>query len=294
LKFGVCVPNYGETLSLEGVRSIALEAERLGYESVWTTDHLLMPENSGTQYERILDSIATLAFLAPLTQRVKLGVSSLIIAMRNPIAAAKQLASIDFLSGGRILVAMAAGWNEREFSFVGADFHRRGRMLDESIALFRALWRGDSSFQGRMIKFEAAVFEPKSANAKIPIWIGGASPSAMRRAAELGDAWHPNVLPLETFGNLVREFRDVSPQAKEKEICVRIGLNTSALKSEYVGPTGEKRILFSGDMGQNRQIVSELEWLGVSEAVLVPSPDGRVATANQIESIQRFAKEFLR
>lgn len=294
MKFGVCVPNYGETLSLDGMRAVAVEAEKLGYESIWTTDHVLMPKNSGTPYERIFDCIASLAYLAPLTRSVKLGISSLIIGMRNPVVAAKQLASIDTFSGGRVLIAMASGWNRTEFSFIGADFGRRGKKLDESILLFRSLWRGDTKFAGPLLRvnFENAVFEPRPAS-DLKIWIGGASPAAMRRAAELGDAWHPNVLPMDQFRNLVRQFREVSPKAKEKEICVRIGLNTKAKEIEYVGATGEKRIMFSGNMEENRKLISELESLGVTEAVLVPSPDGKISTEFQLDSIRNFAGQFL-
>ncbi|HYB03046.1 MAG TPA: TIGR03619 family F420-dependent LLM class oxidoreductase [Nitrososphaerales archaeon] len=295
MKFGICVPNYGDALSLESVSAVATEAERLGYESLWTTDHVLMSRQSGTPYEKIFDSIATLVYLAPLTKTVKLGISSLIIAMRNPVVAAKQLASIDcFAGGGRVLLAMAAGWNEQEFTNLGADFHSRGKMLDESIHLFRSLWRGDSSFQGRATKahFEDAVFEPGPAR-EIPIWIGGVSPAAMKRAAELGDAWHPNVTPLVTFRTLVGQFRGVSPAAKAKDICVRIGLNTKAKESEYIGATGEKRIIFSGKMEENQKIVAELEKLGVSTAILVPSPDGKISSETQLHSIREFADKFL-
>ena len=90
MKFGVCVPNYGESVSLEGMRAIGLESEKLGYDSIWTTDHILMPKNSGTPYEKIFDCIASLSYLAALTSKVKLGISSLIIGMRNPVVAAKQ------------------------------------------------------------------------------------------------------------------------------------------------------------------------------------------------------------
>ncbi len=296
MKFGICVPNYGDELSLESVSTVATEAERLGYESLWTTDHVLMSRGSGTPYEKVFDSIATLAYLAPLTKKVKLGISSLIIAMRNPVVAAKQLASIDyFAGGGRVLLAMASGWNEREFTNLGADFHNRGKMLDESIQLFKGLWRGDSSFQGRVLKahFEDAVFEPRPASGEIPIWIGGVSPAAMKRAAELGDAWHPNVTPLITFRTLVAQFRGISPSAKAKDICVRIGLNTKAKESEYIGATGEKRIIFSGNLEENQKIIAELEKLGVSTAVLVTSPDGKLSSETQLHSIREFADKFL-
>jgi probable F420-dependent oxidoreductase len=295
MKFGVCVPNYGATGSVEAVLSVATEAESLGYDSLWTTDHILMPKNSGTPYERILDSLSTLAYLAPQTKTVKLGISSLIVAMRNPVVIAKQLASIDAFSGGRVLLAMGAGWNEKEFSFLGSDFHTRGKRLDETIRVVRSLWRGETSFESKWIpqKFQDAVFEPRPASDRITIWIGGLSKAAMKRAAEAGDAWHPNALPLDRFKELVSQFRHVSPMAKDKAICVRIGLNCKTTQSEYVGAQGDHRIILSGDMEKNRQVMSELERLGVSYAVLAPSPDGKVAPRDQLESIRRFAKEFL-
>ncbi|MFI5422255.1 MAG: LLM class flavin-dependent oxidoreductase, partial [Nitrososphaerales archaeon] len=151
MKFGVCVPNYGDTMSVEGIRAVGMEAEKLGYDSVWTTDHVLMPSNSGTPYERIIDCLATLIYLAPLTSRVKLGVSSLILGMRNPVIVAKQLATLDAFSGGRVVIAMASGWNEIEFSFVGSDFHTRGKRLDEGIRLIQSLWGGKTEFQSTIL-----------------------------------------------------------------------------------------------------------------------------------------------
>src|SRR6267378_2507374 len=129
MKIGVCVPNYGESSSPEALRQLALEAEWAGCESVWTTDHLLMPRNSGTPYERISDSITTLAYLAGITKRVKLGISSLIIAMRNPVVVAKQLATIDSLSVGRLMVAIGAGWIKVDPPPVRSNFHGRGKRV---------------------------------------------------------------------------------------------------------------------------------------------------------------------
>ncbi len=123
-----------------------------------------MQTNSGTPYERITDSITTLAYIAAMTKKVKLGISSLIVAMRNPVVVAKQLATIDHLSRGRVVVAIGTGWNEKEFSFLGSNFHNRGKRVDESISIIRALWSSESnSFQGAStgISFEKTVFQPK-------------------------------------------------------------------------------------------------------------------------------------
>jgi probable F420-dependent oxidoreductase len=292
MKFGVCVPNYGGSSSTGALRNVALEAERAGCDSLWTTDHVLMPKNSGTPYERIFDSITTLAYFAGATDRVKLGISSLIIAMRNPVIVAKQLATIDNLSAGRLMLAIGVGWNEKEFAHLGSNFHNRGKRVDASIRLIRALWRGETSFKSRVLglEFSDAVFEPLPIQKNLSIWIGGTSKAAMKRASALGDAWHPNVQPLDQFARLVADFRESSPEARTKEICVRIGINPKAEQSEYRSPQGERRIMLAGNMAQNKQILSRLEELQVSYMVAVPSPDGRASVSNQIDSIRTLSK----
>ena len=298
MNFGVCIQNYGETASIDGLRTVAIEAERMGYDSVWTTDHILMAPQSGTPYERIFESITSLAYLASITSTVKLGISSLITAMRNPAVVAKQLASIDHFSGGRVILATSVGWNENEFQHLGSNFHDRGRRLDESIKLIRALWNSpsDAKFEGKEIphKFTNPKFEPHPIQRKLTIWIAGNSKAAMRRAATLGDAWHPNVTPLDVFGKLVSEFRSI-PGAKDKDICVRIGLNPKAPKSEYVfGHARERRLLLAGSMVENKNTVNELEKLGVTYMLLVPSPDGNVPIADQVVSLRAISEAFIR
>ncbi|TMI07120.1 TIGR03619 family F420-dependent LLM class oxidoreductase [Candidatus Bathyarchaeota archaeon] len=292
MKFGVCVPNYGESSSPEALRAVAQEAERAGCDSLWTTDHVLMPRNSGTPYERIFDSITTLAYLAPITNHVRLGISSLIMAMRNPVVVARQLATIDNLSGGRLVLAAGAGWNEKEFSHLGSNFHNRGKRLDATIRLIRALWRGEVSFKSRVlgIDFSGVVFEPRPSQKDLTIWIGGTSKAAMRRAVTLGDGWHPNVQPLDQFTKLVTEFREISQEAKTKKICVRIAINTKAEQSEYRSPQGERRIMLSANQAQNKNILSNLEQLGVSYIIAVPSPDGKASVANQVDAIKALSK----
>ena len=292
MKFGVCVPNYGESSSQEAIRTVALEAERAGCDSVWSTDHILMPINSGTPYERIFDSMTTLSYLASITDRAKLGISSLITAMRNPVVVAKQLATIDNLSDGRIMIATSAGWNEREFAHLGSNFHNRGKRLDASIRLIRALWKGETSFKSRVlgVEFSDVIFEPRPIQKHLSIWIGGTSEAAMKRAVTLGDGWHPNVQPLDQFTKLVSDFRGISPDAKTKEICVRIAINTKAEQSEYKSPQGERRIMLSGNQAQNKKILSALAQLGVSYIIAVPSQDGNASVANQVGSIKTLSR----
>ena len=296
MKFGVCIPNYGESFSVDGMRTVAVEAEKMGYDSIWTTDHILMPQQSGTPYETILDSITSLAYLAAHTSSVKLGVSSLILAMRNPVVAVKQLATVDQLSRGRLMLATSAGWNEQEFKHLGADFHTRGKRLDESIRLFRKTWSGEvGDFQGRNIphKISQGVFQPKPIQKHLTIWIAGASEAAMRRAIELGDAWHPNVLPLNAFKPLVEQFR-AHPGGREKPICVRIALNTKAEASVYAGPQGDRRLILAKDMSENEKIISELKDLGVSYMLVTPSPSGTTPVTDQVASLRAISENFIR
>ena len=297
MKFGVCIPNYGETLSVEGMRRVAVEAEQLGYDSIWTTDHILMPTQSGTPYEKIFDSITSLAYLAAHTSKVKLGISSLIMAMRNPVVAVKQLAAIDQFSGGRIMLATSAGWVEKEFTHLGSDFHTRGKRLDESIKLIRILWSESANieFEGKRIphRISNGVFEPKPIQKRLTIWIAGSSEAAMRRAITLGDAWHPNVTPLESFRKLIEQFRSL-PGGKDKPVCVRIALNTKATDPIFVGPQGDRRLILSGNMAENKNIVAELQRLGVSYILVTTSPYGTTTTDDQIESLKRLSEGFIR
>jgi len=212
--------------------------------------------------------------------------------MRNPVVVAKQFATIDNLTEGRLMLAIGVGWNEKEFVHLGSNFHNRGKRVDASIRLMRALWRGEASFKSRVlgIEFSDAVFEPHPIQKRLSIWIGGTSKAAMKRAVALGDAWHPNVQPLDQFTKLVTEFRGISPEAKTKEICVRIGINTKAEQSEYKSPQGERRVMLSGNRTENKKILSGLEQLGVSYIVAVPSPDGKANVSNQIDSIKTLTK----
>lgn len=293
MQFGVAVPNYGETASREGILEVANEAEGLGFDSLWTTDHVLMPHGSGTPYERIYESLTTLAYLAASTKRVKLGVSALIIAMRNPVVAFKQLVTIDALSEGRAMVAIGAGWNAREFSNLGCNFGTRGKRVNESIRLLRELCEGRTSFTGKEtgIDFRDAEFEP-IVSKRIPVWIGGVSKAAMHRAAKLGDAWHPNVFPLEDFRRLVSQFRGI-PGAQNKPIHVRIGVNAKSPVGEYIGAQGERRISLSANAEENRKIVEALRDLRIEGIVAATSPLGTTRLADQLDGLRMIHDQLM-
>ncbi|HLI45990.1 MAG TPA: LLM class flavin-dependent oxidoreductase [Geobacterales bacterium] len=292
MQFGICLPNYGDTLDIEGMKKIALLAEELGYDSIWLTDHILMPRNSGTPYENILETITSMAYLSCLTRKIKIGISSLVIALRNPVIVAKELATIDLLSNGRVMLAVATGWNEKEFNFLGSNFHKRGKIVNESIELMLSLWQGKNSFEGRnlRIKFQDAVFSP-NVKREIEIWIAGNSEFAMKRAIKYGHAWHPNIYPLDFFKKLVDRYMSLT--TKPKPIRGRIGFDISAKENTYIGSQGERRIQLSQDMNENRKIIEKLESMGVDYLVLATNPNGRILVEKQEEAIKVFASKFL-
>ena len=140
MHLGLILPNYGESLEVERLAAAAVAAEDAGFDSAWVTDHVVVPEEHARVYGTIAEPLVSLAFLAARTSRLDLGVSALVVPQRNPLVALKQLTSLDLLSGGRIVTAVAAGWMEGEFETLGADFENRGRLLNEWLRMAQSVF----------------------------------------------------------------------------------------------------------------------------------------------------------
>jgi probable F420-dependent oxidoreductase len=192
MRFGFQIPHYSPTASADTiVRSVRL-AEELGFDSVWTTDHIMVPKQHAVPYGNLVESLIALTLAAASTSRVQLGTSIIVMPQREPVLLAKQLASIDLISGGRLIYGAGTGWLEQEFEYLGANFDGRGQAFEEYMAVLQALWRGDEEFEGQLVSFHDALFSPLPPQGdQIPIWIAGNSPIAIRRAARIADAWHP-------------------------------------------------------------------------------------------------------
>jgi len=189
--FGVILPNYGKGSSPERIRRVVEAAEELGFDSVWATEHIIVGREAVDPYGRVYDPLVTLGWIAGWTERIGLGTSIVLVPLHNPMHLAKQVATLQELSAGRFTLGVGMGWHKDEYDFMGVPFKGRGRRADEAIRLMRALWSGDKDFEGEFWSFHDATSEPHPSPPP-EVWVGGSSDRAIRRARELGDAWHPS------------------------------------------------------------------------------------------------------
>jgi probable F420-dependent oxidoreductase len=187
----VILPNYGTGSSPDAIRRVAELAEELGFDSVWATEHIIVGPEAIDPYGRVYDPLVTLGWIAGWTERIGLGTSIVLVPLHNPMHLAKEVATLQELSGGRFTLGVGMGWHRDEFEFMGVEFEGRGRRADEAIRLMRALWNGEHDFEGQYWSFNNATSEPHPSQ-QPQIWVGGSSDRAIRRARELGDAWHPS------------------------------------------------------------------------------------------------------
>src|SRR6188508_1761535 len=171
MTYGIHLPQYGRVASGEAVAQAARHAEELGFGDVWVSDHIVHPAEQTYPSPFLLDPFATLTWAAAVTERVRLGTSVLVVPQHNPVWLANHLATVDAMSGGRLLLGAGGGWSRREYEALGHDFADRGRRLDEILALLRTAWQDDpATFAGEDYRFEDIRFLPKPAH-RIPIWI---------------------------------------------------------------------------------------------------------------------------
>ncbi len=206
MKFGFSLVVRGNDATPETFAKIAERAEALEIDSLWLSAHVILPPQVKSGYvlipgakhaehwkECYWEPFTVLSYLSALTSRITLGTSVVIVPMHNPVELAKQVAEVDVLSGGRFVFGIGVGWFEEEFEVLGKDFHNRGARTDEAMDLMKTLWSDDPvSFDGRYTQVENARFSPKPVQRPAPpIWVAGGSKAALKRAARIGDAWHP-------------------------------------------------------------------------------------------------------
>jgi len=277
MRFGVLPPyRAGVTADPDWMTSFAVEAERLGYDSLYTVEHVVVPTSYDETYPYsesgrmplpddcpIPDPLDLLAFLAGRTERILLGTGVVVGPHHHPLILAKRLATIDRLSGGRMLLGVGVGWMREELEATGVDFSTRGRRLDEVLAAMRAVWADEAaSFSGDFFSFDGVRSEPRPVRpGGVPIHIGGHSEAAARRAGRYGDGFHPLGLDDEA---LVDRWRLVRSTAES------VGRDPSALElctTMYVGAVDEAAVEHAASLGVSRIVCStaSADWSRLSE-----------------------------
>jgi probable F420-dependent oxidoreductase len=214
MDYGLALPNFPEGASREGMEAGGEIAVRLGWSTVWTTDHVLVPTADAGDYGRIYEAILTLAWIGAKFDTVRLGTSVIVIPQRNAVIVAKELATLDALTGGRVVAGIGGGWNEREYRNVGVGdrFHVRGAYVEETVALWRHLWSGSTEpFRGRFHQFDDFAFGPlPEQGAKLPIVVGGRVPAAVARAGRIGDGYHSSSTSPTQYAERVPILREAA------------------------------------------------------------------------------------
>ena len=214
MKFGVTIPNNWGIEDPQQVLAFGPLAEELGYDSVWVMDHLF---NNGYIRQRLdgkpyYNPLATLSYLAATTKNVLLGTSVLVLPYHNPIDLAKYTATLDQMSGGRVTLGVGVGAMTEEFKALGISMKRRGSLTNECIAIIKELWTNEEpSYHSPRWNFSDLKFSPKPLQKPhIPIWVGGASPGALQRAATMGDGWHPSGVTAEDYSISRRNIQEMA------------------------------------------------------------------------------------
>ena len=307
MEFGLHLPASSATVKAEELVRFAQQAEALGFYCLTVADHVIVPKNISVPYPYTVDgkypgtgyhleTLMTMGYLAGATQRIRFVTSVMILPYRNPIVTAKMLASLDVLSDGRVIVGAGVGWMKEEFETIRTEpFEERGKVTDEYIAAFRELWTSDNpNFNGKYCRFSNIAFLPKPVQKpSIPIWIGGHSKQAIRRAARLGDGWHPiggvPTIPLEPE-DIVKDMsmlREYAEKAGRDPKTIRVALKGSLFDREKQITPGKRR-RFIGSAEEVASDIREYRAAGVDTMIF----DVRRPNINEtMERMEWMAKE---
>ena len=301
MKYGVILPNVGPLAHIDSLAHIAQCAENLGYDGVFLSDHIAIPVELRSAYpyrsdgrfpltasDRILEPVTTLAYLAAVTTRLQLGFSVLVLPYRHPVLNAKMLGTLDVISDGRLIVGAGVGWMEEEFTALDSDFNARGSVTDEHIALLRAFWTEPApEVRGDLYRVSGLGMAPMPVSRPHPpIWTGGISPPALRRAASLADGWHGVRQSPADVARVAARIAELRASRGEDMdgfiVSLRAGLDVTAEPFD-----GTSRTPLRGSPDQVAADLVEYQEAGLDYLVVEP----RAATAQQlIEQLERFAE----
>ena len=292
MEFGLCIPHYGKPLDIPKILDTVRRVEELGFDSVWVTDHLLVPQTLGIIYrDQMLEPLALLNYVAAITTRVKIGTSVVILPYRNPIVVAKMLATTDQLSAGRLIFGAAVGWMEPEFAALNVPFADRGVFSDECLRLIKLLWTQEKvSFEGRYFTFADMQASPRPLQRPHPpIWVGGNSGRARRRVAELGDGWHATAMPIDDLKAGIADVRNKwvrRGRAGEPAFSMRISCSIAGVSQEvlHYPPRRPNQERLTGSVSIIVDRLETYQNLGIRHLALEMSTQSHEATCASLEA----------
>lgn len=228
MKFGIALPNFGKYSKKDSILKIARTAEELGFDSLWVSDHIVIPKSHKGFGDVFYEPVITLTYVAACTTEILLGTSVLIMPYRNPIVLAKMLSTLDVLSNGRTILGAGVGWLREEFDALGVPYEERGTVTDEYIKILKVLWTEEEPrFRGKYYNFSGIKFLPKPfQKPHPPIWIGGNGKLAIERAINMGSGWHSVGLTPEEIKERVKYANELLSNKKERaEFVVSVRKN---------------------------------------------------------------------
>ena len=305
MRFGFALPQVGSAVGPDALVSVAKRAEELGFDSLWVLDRILWPVNPRApyptgdgslpvNYKSVLDPLETLTFAAAHTRRVALGTSVLNLPWYTPVLLARQLTTLDILSGGRLKVGFGIGWSPDEYEAAGAAWQERGKRADELIQALKKIWTTDPvEFQGKYYRIPKSVIGPKPVQKPHPpIYMAAYTPSAMKRVAIEASGWFPVGIPLSGIGPMLDAIKGMAKEAGRDlsalELIVRANVEI------YDTPIQKDRGDFTGTLEQIAEDVKTTQRLGAAEIVIdaqfSPGVETGKNVVSQMEELWRIAK----
>lgn len=253
MKFGIALPHFGKFADKDNITRISRDAELLGFDSLWVSDHIVIPNSHKGFGEIFYEPLITLSYIASLTSKIRLGTSVIILPYRNPVVLAKMISTIDVLSEGRLIFGIGIGWLREEFSSLSIDFDNRNNLTEESIKVMKVLFKEDDpNYKGQFYNISSVKFLPKpTQKPHPPIWMGGNSDIAIQFALKHCNGWHSvGLIPKEILEK-VDYIKSISNKYKnELEISTRKNFQITQKKID-----DQKEVL----RGTSDKIIEELE-----------------------------------
>ena len=305
MKIGISIPLLPDSAA---IRRFVERAERLGFESVLAGDHVVLPTGGTTQYpytadgsfqrpsdEPFLETMTLLGYMAACSETIKLGSTVIILPYRNPVVQAKMFASLDVLTGGRMICGVGVGWLEEEFNTLGVPYAQRGPMSDEFLQIFKVLWtEPEPEFHGQFYDIQGIQFYPKPVQQPhIPIWVGGHTRRALRRTAKYGDCWHTTRQTPDFVAQNLPYLREQTEKAGRDPASISISLKRSLFFTDIGTQEGTSVPTGGLVMGTTQEVIDDVYYcqeLGIDQLTY----DFRVEGIDgQIQVMERLADRVL-